>query len=122
MSKLFSPLTLRGVTLRNRSVVSPMCQYSARHGLADDWHLVHLGRFALGGFGLVIVEADEVAELGAHVAEPPLAVEHLAGQAGVLERPCGFGKSRIRRERVRISLRFHSAFNLSGGGVTSWPG
>ncbi len=72
--------------------------------------------------GLVIVEADEVAELGAHVAEPPLGVEHLAGQAGVLERPCGFGKSRIRRERVRISLRFHSAFNLSGGGVTSWPG
>jgi 2,4-dienoyl-CoA reductase-like NADH-dependent reductase (Old Yellow Enzyme family) len=64
MSQLFSPLTLRGVTLRNRTVVSPMCQYSAKHGLADDWHLVHLGRFALGGFGLVIVEATGVVPEG----------------------------------------------------------
>src|SRR5690606_10155258 len=55
---------LRGVTLRNRTVVSPMCQYSARHGLANDWHLVHLGRFALGGFGLVIVEATGVTPEG----------------------------------------------------------
>ncbi len=60
MSLLFSPLTLRGLTLRNRTVVAPMCQYSAQHGLANDWHLVHLGRFALGGFGLVIVEATGV--------------------------------------------------------------
>jgi 2,4-dienoyl-CoA reductase-like NADH-dependent reductase (Old Yellow Enzyme family) len=60
MSQLFTPLTLRGLALRNRTVVSPMCQYSARHGFADDWHLVHLGRFALGGFGLVIVEATGV--------------------------------------------------------------
>ena len=49
MSTLFSPLQLRGVTLKNRIVVSPMCQYSADHGVANDWHLVHLGRFALGG-------------------------------------------------------------------------
>ena len=60
MSHLFSPLTLRGLTLKNRAVVSPMCQYSAVHGLANDWHFVHLGRFALGGFGLVIVEATGV--------------------------------------------------------------
>jgi 2,4-dienoyl-CoA reductase-like NADH-dependent reductase (Old Yellow Enzyme family) len=60
MSQLFSPLTLRGVTLRNRTVVSPMCQYSAKHGYANDWHLVHLGRFAMGGFGLVILEATGV--------------------------------------------------------------
>ncbi|MDB5539250.1 MAG: NADH:flavin oxidoreductase/NADH oxidase [Devosia sp.] len=60
MSQLFSPLTLRGLTLRNRTVISPMCQYSAQHGLANDWHFVHLGRFALGGFGLVIVEATGV--------------------------------------------------------------
>ena len=56
-SALFSPVSLGGLALANRLVVSPMCQYSARHGLANDWHLVHLGRFALGGFGLVIVEA-----------------------------------------------------------------
>ena len=60
MSLLFSPLTLRELTLRNRAVVAPMCQYSAQHGFANDWHFVHLGRFALGGFGLVIMEATGV--------------------------------------------------------------
>ncbi len=60
MSQLFSPFTLRGLTLRNRTVVAPMCQYTSRHGLANDWHLVHLGRFAIGGFGLVILEATGV--------------------------------------------------------------
>ena len=60
MSLLFSPLDLRDLTLRNRTVIAPMCQYSAQHGLANDWHFVHLGRFALGGFGLVIVEATGV--------------------------------------------------------------
>jgi 2,4-dienoyl-CoA reductase-like NADH-dependent reductase (Old Yellow Enzyme family) len=60
MSKLFSPVTLRDLTLRNRAVVAPMCQYSAVDGFANDWHFVHLGRFALGGFGLVIVEATGV--------------------------------------------------------------
>lgn len=60
MSQLFSPLTLCDLTLRNRTVVSPMCQYSARRGFANDWHSVHLGRFALGGFGLVVLEATGV--------------------------------------------------------------
>lgn len=64
MSQLFSPLTLRGLTLRNRAVVAPMCQYSAQMGLANDWHLVHLGRFAIGGFGLVVVEATGVEARG----------------------------------------------------------
>jgi len=64
MSVLFSPLTLRGITFKNRTVISPMCQYSAKHGVANDWHLVHLGRFALGGFGLVIVEATGVVPEG----------------------------------------------------------
>lgn len=62
--KLFSPLQLRGVTLRNRLVVAPMCQYSATDGYANDWHLVHLGRFALGGFGTVMVEATAVSPEG----------------------------------------------------------
>src|SRR3982751_2109740 len=64
MSLLFSPLALRELTLRNRAVVAPMCQYSAQHGVANDWHFVHLGRFALGGFGLVIVEATGVVPEG----------------------------------------------------------
>ena len=64
MSKLFSPVTLRDLTLRNRTVVAPMCQYSAVDGFANDWHFVHLGRFALGGFGLVVVEATGVVAEG----------------------------------------------------------
>ncbi|MEM8687863.1 MAG: NADH:flavin oxidoreductase/NADH oxidase [Pseudomonadota bacterium] len=60
MSALFSPLTLRGVTLKNRIAVSPMSQYRAKEGVANDWHMVHLGRFALGGAGLVFAEATAV--------------------------------------------------------------
>jgi len=57
---LLSPLKIRGVTLRNRIVMSPMCQYVAKDGFADDWHLVHLGSRASGGVGLVIAEATAV--------------------------------------------------------------
>jgi 2,4-dienoyl-CoA reductase-like NADH-dependent reductase (Old Yellow Enzyme family) len=64
MSTLFSPLQLRGATLKNRLVVSPMCQYSADNGIANDYHLVHLGRFALGGFAAVTVEATAVTPEG----------------------------------------------------------
>ena len=64
MSQLFSPVTLRGLTLRNRTVVAPMCQYSAIDGFANDWHMVHLGRFAIGGFGLIILEASGVTAEG----------------------------------------------------------
>ncbi|HBE43179.1 MAG TPA: oxidoreductase [Bacteroidales bacterium] len=60
MSRLFSPLTIKGITLRNRIVTSPMCQYSATDGKANDWHLVHLGTRAVGGVGLVIAEATAV--------------------------------------------------------------
>jgi len=59
-----SPLSIRGVTLRNRIAVSPMCQYSAEDGLANDWHLVHLGSRAVGGAGLVITEATAVEPRG----------------------------------------------------------
>jgi 2,4-dienoyl-CoA reductase-like NADH-dependent reductase (Old Yellow Enzyme family) len=61
---LFAPMTLRGVTLRNRIVVSPMCQYSSVDGFADDWHLVHLGARAVGGAGAVIAEASAVVPEG----------------------------------------------------------
>lgn len=59
-SLLFSPLTLRGLTIPNRAVVPPLCQYSAVEGMANDWHLVQLGRFAVGGFGLVFTEVVTV--------------------------------------------------------------
>ena len=61
---LFQPLTLRSVTLRNRLGVSPMCQYSATDGVANEWHYVHLGSRAVGGAGLVMVEATAVAPEG----------------------------------------------------------
>lgn len=60
MTRLFSPLSLKGITLKNRIVVSPMCQYSSDDGFAADWHLVHLGSFAVGGAGLVIAEATGI--------------------------------------------------------------
>jgi 2,4-dienoyl-CoA reductase-like NADH-dependent reductase (Old Yellow Enzyme family) len=64
VSQLFSPLTLRGTTLRNRALVSPMCQYSSVDGHPGDWHLVHLGSFARGGAGLVMTEATAVTATG----------------------------------------------------------
>jgi 2,4-dienoyl-CoA reductase-like NADH-dependent reductase (Old Yellow Enzyme family) len=66
MTSLFDPITLRGVTARNRIWLSPMCQYScfAGDGLPTDWHLVHLGARATGGFGLVVAEATAVSPEG----------------------------------------------------------
>ncbi|MBO3083410.1 NADH:flavin oxidoreductase/NADH oxidase [Cellulomonas fengjieae] len=64
MSLLFSPLTLRGTTFPNRAWLAPMCQYSAVDGTPNDWHLVHLGSRASGGFGLLIAEATAVAPEG----------------------------------------------------------
>jgi 2,4-dienoyl-CoA reductase-like NADH-dependent reductase (Old Yellow Enzyme family) len=63
-SQLFSPLRLRGVTLRNRIVVSPMCQYSSEDGFAGEWHFVHLGSRAVGGAGLILTEATAVSPVG----------------------------------------------------------
>lgn len=61
---MFTPFTLRGLTLENRIVVSPMCMYSATDGVPDDWHLVHLGSRAIGGAGLVMAEMTDVTEDG----------------------------------------------------------
>jgi 2,4-dienoyl-CoA reductase-like NADH-dependent reductase (Old Yellow Enzyme family) len=63
-SPLFEPLALRGLTLANRIVVSPMCQYSAEYGSATDWHLIHLGHLALGGAGMLVIEATAVEPIG----------------------------------------------------------
>ncbi len=64
MSKLFEPLTLRSLTVRNRVWLAPMCQYSAVDGVPGDWHLVHLGARATGGFGLILTEAAAVTAEG----------------------------------------------------------
>jgi 2,4-dienoyl-CoA reductase-like NADH-dependent reductase (Old Yellow Enzyme family) len=64
MSKLFSPLKIRNVELKNRIAVSPMCQYSSMNGVPTDWHLVHLGSRAVGGAGLIFTEATAVSPEG----------------------------------------------------------
>ncbi|HEX3648741.1 MAG TPA: oxidoreductase, partial [Pseudonocardiaceae bacterium] len=64
MSKLFTPVTVRDLTVRNRVWVSPMCQYSSVDGMPNDWHLMHLGQFAAGGAGLVMTEASAVVPEG----------------------------------------------------------
>jgi 2,4-dienoyl-CoA reductase-like NADH-dependent reductase (Old Yellow Enzyme family) len=64
MAHLFDPLPIRGITLSNRIVVSPMCEYSSQDGFANDWHLVHLGSRAVGGAGLVFTEATAVTPEG----------------------------------------------------------
>lgn len=64
MSKLFSPLVIKDIEFKNRMVISPMCQYSAADGFANDWHLVHLGSRAVGGAALVIQEATAVSAEG----------------------------------------------------------
>ena len=82
-SRLFSPLALRGVELRNRIAVSPMCQYSSPDGFATDWHFVHLGSRAVGGAGLVITEATAVTAEG-RISPHDLGVwsdDHVAGLA-----------------------------------------
>ena len=64
MSLLFSPLKIKSIELKNRIVVSPMCQYSSTDGFANDWHLVHLGSRAVGGAALIIQEASAVSPEG----------------------------------------------------------
>src|SRR6185312_6938325 len=64
MALLFEPITIRSITLKNRIVVSPMCEYSSQDGFANDWHLVHLGSRAVGGAALVIAEATAVSPIG----------------------------------------------------------
>jgi 2,4-dienoyl-CoA reductase-like NADH-dependent reductase (Old Yellow Enzyme family) len=94
-SLLFSPLTLRGLTIPNRAVVPPLCQYSAQEGMANDWHLVQLGRFAVGGFGLVFSEVVAVLREGrithgdlglwsdAHIAPLKRITDFIKGQGAV---------------------------------------
>jgi 2,4-dienoyl-CoA reductase-like NADH-dependent reductase (Old Yellow Enzyme family) len=87
MSKLFSPLQIRGVSLKNRIVVSPMCQYSSTDGFVNDWHLVHLGSRAVGGAGLVFFEATGISSEG-RISPFDLGIwedEHIAGLKRIVD-------------------------------------
>ncbi len=84
---LFKPLTLRSVQTRNRVVISPMCQYAAHDGHMDDYHMVHLGRFAMGGAGIVFTEASGVQKRGriTHGCPGLWADSQIAGHARVVQ-------------------------------------
>ncbi|MCC2545616.1 NADH:flavin oxidoreductase/NADH oxidase [Hymenobacter sp. BT175] len=87
MPSLFTPLQLRGITLKNRIAVSPMCMYSSQDGFANDWHLVHLGARAVGGAGLIITEATAVAPEG-RITPDDLGIwqdEHIPGLRRITE-------------------------------------
>ena len=64
MSALFSPITLRGLNLANRIMVSPMCQYSAADGSATDWHFTHINMLSLSGAAMFCIEATHVEDIG----------------------------------------------------------
>ena len=86
MPHLFDPFTLRGLTLANRIVVSPMCQYSSADGFANEWHLVHLASRAVGGAAIVFTEATAVAPEG-RISPHDLGIyrhEHVDGLAGLV--------------------------------------
>lgn len=87
MSKLFSPIKIKGITLKNRITVSPMCQYSSMDGFCNKWHLVHLGTRATGGAGLIITEAAAVSPEG-RITPDDLGLwknEHIAGLREVVD-------------------------------------
>jgi 2,4-dienoyl-CoA reductase-like NADH-dependent reductase (Old Yellow Enzyme family) len=127
-SALFEPLTLRGTTFRNRAWVSPMCQYSSTDGLANDWHLAHLGSFASGRAGLVLTEATAVTadgrispeDLGlwsdAHAESLARVVDLVRGQ-GV---PFGFQLAHAgRKASTYAPWRGHDSVPLDAGGWES---
>ena len=129
---LLTPLPIRGLTTRNRIVVSPMCQYCAANGVADDWHLVHLGSRAAGGAGTVFVEATAVSPEGRsprgsgplerpadRTARPYRPIYYAHGsRAGHSTRPCG-----TQSERSALPSKAASAFtNLKrAAGRSSGP-
>jgi len=86
MPHLFEPLTIRSLTLANRIVVSPMCEYSSVDGFSNDWHLVHLGSRAVGGAALVMTEAAAVTPVG-RISPQDLGIYddgHVAGLARIV--------------------------------------
>ena len=96
-SQLFSPITLAEIELRNRVIVAPMCQYSAEAGNATDWHLMHLGQFAVSGFGLIFTEAVGV-EMSGRISPGCLSLcsdEHEATLKRVVDFCHNFGNSRM---------------------------
>ncbi|BCS32425.1 oxidoreductase [Luteitalea sp. TBR-22] len=124
---MFSPLALRDVVIPNRIGVSPMCQYSATDGLANDWHLVNLGSFAVGGAGLVIAEATAVQANG-RISPQDLGLWH-DGQVEPLARIARFVQAQGAVAGIQLAHAGRKASTRrpwDGGGVApveegGWP-
>src|ERR1035437_1587956 len=107
MTDLFSPLSVRNLTLPNRIAVSPMCQYSSRDGFANDWHLVHLGSRAVGGAGLVFTAPAAVLPEG-RITPNDLGIwkdDHIAPLAPIVDFLHGQGAHRSEERRVGKECR-----------------
>lgn len=122
MSYLFQDLPLRSLTAKNRIVVSPMCQYSSKDGLATDWHLVHLGTRAVGGAGIVFTEATAVSPEG-RISYADLGIwkdEHIEG----LERITRFLKEQGAIPAIQLAHAGRKASRMTpweGGGPIEDP-
>lgn len=124
---LFTPLTIRSVTFRNRIAVSSMCQYSAEDGFASDWHVVHLGSRAVGGAALVITEASAVAPEG-RISRADLGiwkdqhVSNLRRVSGFIERQGAIAGIQLahagRKASTEIPWLGSHALSIADGG---WP-
>ena len=98
MSRLFTPLEIGGLSLRNRVIIAPMCQYSAEDGSATDWHMIHLGHLALSGAGLLTIEATAVSPEG-RITPGDLGLYSDANEAAL--------------ERVLAAIRRHAAIPVA---------
>ncbi len=116
MSALFSPLALRNLTLENRVVVSPMCQYSSVDGSANDWHVVNVGHFALSGPGLAFFEATHVSPEG-RITDRDLGLYSDENETG-MERVVRFLRSWT---RVSVGVQLAHA-GRKGSTLPPWEG
>ncbi|HTH17733.1 MAG TPA: NADH:flavin oxidoreductase/NADH oxidase [Magnetospirillum sp.] len=118
MSKLFSPITLAGLTLPNRVVVAPMCQYSATDGKAGDWHVQHYGALAASGPGMIVLEATGVSPEG-RISPYCLGLYDDATEAALtslVAKLKGFGESRIAIQLGHAGRKGAAAAPWDGGG------
>ncbi|MCZ0733836.1 NADH:flavin oxidoreductase/NADH oxidase [Phreatobacter sp. AB_2022a] len=129
LPRLLTPLALRGRTLASRIVISPMCQHAADDGHATDWHLVHLGKFALGGAGLILTESTAVArqarigvrDLGlwsdTHVAPMRRVVDFVHGQGSLIGVQLAHAGRKAGSHALWDGGRAFSPDELAGGGL-----
>jgi len=114
---LFDPRVIRGVTLRNRVAISPMCEYSSIDGYANNWHLVHLGSRAVGGAGLVFTEAAAVSPEG-RISPQDLGI-YLDGHIGKLREIVSFVHEQGGIAGIQLAHRLQSEHGAAVG--WRWP-